>query len=155
MIHRKCFYKDIKKIINNHIPAINMKLIPKNPMTIGSLFRYKERLGPLMTSGVIYKFNCPRCDLGTYVGSTRRLLRVRIDCHRGVSYRTGCKLTNPEFSNIRDHVKKCKYNIDYNNFKILSKAKNQQMLTIQESLFIKQLVPNLNSQSSSAPLYLT
>ena len=108
-----------------------------------------------MTSGVTYQFNCPRCDLGTYVGSTRRLLKVRIDCHRGVSYRTGCKLSNPEFSNIREHTIKCKHNINYNDFKILGKASNDQLLNIQESLFIKQLVPKLNTQSSAIPLFLS
>ena len=155
MLHKKSFYDELKRTINNHIPAINMKIIPKNPLTIGSLFRYKEKLSPLMTSSVIYKFNCPRCDLGTYVGSTQRLLRVRIDCHRGVSYRTGCKLTNPEFSSIRNHAKKCKYTINYDDFKILGKATNGHLLTIKESLLIKALVPQLNSQTSSAPLYLT
>ena len=155
MVHDKCFYKDLRKIINKYIPAIELKLIPKNPLTIGSLFRYKERLSPLMTSGVTYQFNCPRCDLGTYVGSTRRLLKVRIDCHRGVSYRTGCKLSNPEFSNIREHTIKCKHNINYNDFKILGKASNDQLLNIQESLFIKQLVPKLNTQSSAIPLFLS
>ena len=108
-----------------------------------------------MTSSVVYKFNCPRCDLGTYVGSTRRLLRVRIDCHRGISYRTGCKLSNPEYSNIREHTKKCKHNIRYEDFEILGKASNDQELAILESLCIKQLVPHLNSQTSATPLYLS
>ena len=137
------------------MPAIDLKIIPRNPLTIDSLFKNKERLDPLMTSGVVYKFNCPRCDLGMYVGSTRRLMRVRIDCHRGVSYRTGCKLSKPEFSNIREHTKKCKHNIDYKDFVVLGRSNNDHMLAIMESLFIKQLVPPLNSQSSSAPLYLS
>ena len=91
-------------------------------MNIGSFFHPKEKLHPLMTSGVIYEFNCPRCDLGKYVGSTRRLLKVRVDSHRGVSYRTGIKLSNPEYSSIREHIKKCKYNIDYKNFKIIARV---------------------------------
>ena len=132
-----------------------MNIIPTNPVTIRSLFKFKDSLNPLMTSGVVYKFDCPRCSRGTYVGSTLRLLKVRIDCHNGVSYRTGVKLNNPEFSNIRDHAKKCKYNIQYKDFKILGRAPNHQMLTILEALFIKRAVPHLNAQSSSAPLYLS
>ena len=155
LLHDKTFYTDLYRIIEKHMPAINLKLIPKNPMTIGSLFLFKERLGPLMTSGVVYKFNCPRCDLGTYVGATRRLLKVRIDSHRGVSFRTGVRLTNPEFSNIRDHTKRCKHEIRYEDFEILGKATNNHKLAILESLFIKQIVPQLNTQTTATPLYLS
>ena len=124
-------------------------------MTIGSYFVLKERLNPLMTSGVVYLFNCPRCDLGRYVGCTRRLLKVRVDCHRGVSYRTGVKLTNPEYSCIREHAKKCKHTVKYEDFKIIGRATNYHKLSILESLFIKQMVPHLNSQTTSTPLYLS
>ena len=155
LIHSKSFYTDLYKIINKHLPAIDLKLIPKNPLTIGSLFPFKERLGPLMTSGVVYKFNCPRCDLGTYVGATRRLLKVRADAHRGVSYRTGVSIKNPEFSSIRNHTKTCKHKICYEDFEILGKATNSQKLAILESLFIKQTVPQLNNQTTATPLYLS
>ena len=96
-------------------------MIPKNPYTIGSLFRLKEKLDPLMNSGVVYLFNCPKCNMGKYVGSTRRLLKVRIDSHKGVSYRTGMTLSNPEFSSIRNHAKQCKYVINYKDFKIIAR----------------------------------
>ena len=155
LIYDKRFYQDLRKTVNKYLPAVELKLIPSNPMTIGSLFKYKECLHPLMTSGVIYMFNCPRCDLGKYVGSTRRLLKVRLDSHCGVSYRTGVKLSNPEFSCVRDHAKKCKYNIKYKDFKIIGKARNDHQLSILESLFIKQLVPQLNTQTTSTPLYLS
>ena len=110
-----------------------------------------------MTSGVVYKFNCPRCDLGTYVGATRRLLKVRADAHRGVSYRTGVSIKNPEFSSIRNHTKTCrpKHKICYEDFEILGKATNSQKLAILESLFIKQTVPQLNNQTTATPLYLS
>ena len=107
-----------------------------------------------MTSGVVYKYTCPRCKRGTYVGSTRRLLKVRIDAHKGVSYRTGSKLTNPEFSSIRDHAKICKNSIEYKHFEIFSRASNELSLTIMESLTIKQVVPSLNAQTTSTPLFL-
>ena len=108
-----------------------------------------------MTSGVVYLFDCPRCSLGKYVGCTRRLLKVRIDSHCGVSYRTGETLRNPEHSSIRDHAKKCKHRIKYEDFRIIGKASNNHQLTILESLLIKQMVPQLNSQGSSTPLYLS
>ena len=155
LINNDRFYQEIYKLINQHIPAVDLKLIPTNPLTIGSLFQLKERLEPLMTSGVVYLFNCPKCSMGKYVGSCRRLLKVRINSHMGVSYRTGVQLSNPEFSNIRNHTKKCKYNIKYEDFKIIGRAKNEQQLSILESLFIKQMVPLLNAQTTSSPLYLS
>ena len=155
LIHNTEFYKEITKIVSHYMPAVDLKLIPINPLTIGSLFRQKEKLNPLMTSGVVYMFNCPMCNVGRYVGSTRRLLRVRVDSHKGVSYRTGAKLSNPEFSNIRNHAKFCKSEINYKDFKILGRTKNDHQLTILESLFIKKIVSELNSQTSSTPLYLS
>ena len=124
LINDDRFYHEIYKLISQYIPAVDLKLIPTNPLTIGSLFRLKEKLDPLMTSGVVYLFNCPKCNMGKYVGSSRRLLKVRISSHMGVSYRNGIKLKNPEFSNIRIHAKKCIYNIKHEDFRIIGRAKN-------------------------------
>ena len=155
LIYSERFYSDLRRIIESHIPAVNIKLIRLNRMNLGSIFRSKERLPTLMTSGLIYLFDCPRCDLGKYVGSTRRLLKVRIDSHKGVSYRTGTKLSNPEFSNIREHTRKCKTSIEYKDFKVIGRTNNSHELPILESLFIKQIVPQLNAQTSSTPLHLS
>ena len=154
-IHNKAFYHELHTIINNYIPAIELKLIPINPLSIGSLFKSKERLDSLMTSKIVYLFTCPRCDLGRYVGLSRRLLKVRIDAHKGVSFRTGNKITNPEYSSIRNHAKKCKHDIQYTDFKIIGRAKTENQLKILESLLIKQLVPELNNQTTSTPLHLS
>ena len=148
------FQIKLKQIISAHFGAVNVILIPINPIKIGSFFKIKERLDTLMTSGVVYRYTCPRCIQGTYIGYTRRLLKVRIDSHRGVSYRTGIKLTNPEFSNIRDHTNICKGKINYKDFNIIAKASTELSLSILESLSIKQVVPSLNNQTSSIPLYL-
>ena len=132
-----------------------MKLIYVNPLKIGSLFKYKDGLSPLMSSGVIYKYTCPKCELGIYVGSTRRLLKVRIDSHRGVSFRTGMKISNPEQSNIRNHTKICKNDISNDDFTVVGHCKDPKELLILETLVIKQLVPPLNAQTSSVQLYLS
>ena len=149
------FKSKLTKIINHHFNALDLRLIATNPLKIGSLFKIKDTLSYLMTSSVVYKYTCPRCNRGTYVGSTRRLLKVRIDAHRGVSHRTGSKLSNPEFSSIRDHSKTCKIPIEYKHFEIISRAPNDISLSILESLNIKQVVPSLNVQTSSAPLFLS
>ena len=89
------------------------------------------------------------------MGATRRLLKVRANAHRGVSFRTGVSIKNPEFSSIRNHTKTCKHKICYEDFEILGKATNSQKLAILESLFIKQTVPQLNNQTTATPLYLS
>ena len=144
--------KEIENLIKKSIPGLELKLIPKNPLTLRSLFKIKDKLSPLMQSSVIYKYTCPRW--GTYIGSTKRLLKVRIDSHKGISHRTGSILNKKEFSNIRDHANFCKTGINYDDFKIISQTVNEYSLLLLESLFIKKLVPSLNSQSSSTPLHI-
>ena len=133
---------------------VDFKFVFKNPLTIGNLFHFKDTLPESMRSSLVYIFTCPKCNFGTYVGCTKRLLKVRIDSHRGVSYRTGCALTNKENSAIRSHTDRCRHNIQYKDFQILSQAPNQYALPFLESLYIKQLAPKLNNQTTSIPLHI-
>ena len=107
-----------------------------------------------MRSCIIYEYNCPKCNFGKYVGCTKRLLKVRIDSHKGVSYRTGCTLGAKDGSPIRDHANKCHHNIQYDDFKILAQAPNQSSLPFLESIYIKKLSPQLNTQTTSVPLFI-
>ena len=118
------------------------------------MFSYKDKLPALMQSLVVYSFSCPKCKIGKYVGATKRLLKVRINSHQGVSFRTHDPLKTKDFSNIREHCKKCNIAVTYEDFKIVAQAQNEHSLSILESLTIKQVVPSLNSQSSSTVLYI-
>ena len=146
--------KQLQSVLQNKLPSLEFKIVFINPLKIGNLFNFKDKLCPLMRSLVVYKFTCPRCNLGTYIGCTKRLLKVRIDEHRGLSYGTQNLLKNPPFSNIRDHSNKCKLNINYSDFSILAQSNNIYELNILESLFIKQYHPMLNKDQSSVPLYI-
>ena len=148
------FLPSLTKMINKYFFCLDPKLVLRNPRTIASIFKFKETVPTLMRSLVIYRYTCPRRNLGTYVGSTKRMLKVRIDSHRGISHRTGNNLSKKEFSNIREHANKCKSRISYNNFEIIFQAANEFSLPVLESLYIKQLVPSLNSSSSSCPLFI-
>ena len=142
-------------MINNMFPALDIRLVSKNSMTLGSFFSFKDKLPTLMRSLVVYCFCCPKCKVGKYVGATKRLLKVRIDSHLGISHRTGCSLKTKEFSSIREHCQKCKTSISYDDFKIVGQATNELSLPILESLYIKQLVPSLNGQTSSTVLFIS
>ena len=149
----------IKKDLTSHLtrlyPYVQFHFIFKNNFTLGNLFKFKDGIPKLFRSGIIYKFDCPRCNLGTYIGCSSRMLRVRIDSHNGVSHRTGCPLNKKEYSAIRDHCKKCKHDIQYEDFTILAQTPNKLSLAILESLYIRQFQPSLNSSSSSVPLHVS
>ena len=148
----KTIKKELEQLLKEQYPYALFHFIFKNPFTISSLFKFKDSLPELMRFCIVYKFTCPKCNLGNYVGCTNRLLRVRIDSHKGVSYRTGVKLSKPEFSSIRNHSFQCKHKVDYSDFKILAQAQNSSCLFLLESLFIKQLKPPLNNSTTSVPL---
>ena len=148
------FIPQLTQLLTKSYPFMQPKLVFTNPLTIGSFFKFKDALPHLLKSGVIYKFNCPRCNHGTYVGSTKRMLKLRIDEHKGVSYRTNLPLSQPSKSAIRTHCFKCRHKIQHDNFKIISSAKNHLRLLINESLEIKQKQPTLNTDDSAIPLYI-
>ena len=148
------FKRELLRTLEPLYPYINFQFVFKNPLTIKSLFKFKDSLPELMRSSVVYQFSCPKCNFGTYIGCTNRMLRVRIDSHRGVSHRTGVSLSKKEFSAIRNHSNSCHHIIKYTDFNILSQAPNNQSLQYLESLLIKQLSPSLNSSSSSIPLFI-
>ena len=50
----------------NLYPYVKFHFISKNPLTIGTLFRFKDSLPELMRSSTVYLFTCPKCNLGTY-----------------------------------------------------------------------------------------
>ena len=150
------FKKELSSLLTRFYPLVDVKIIFHSPVKIGNLFKFKDTLLPLMRSNIVYSFTCPNCSSGTkqYIGCTERTLKVRIDGHRGVSYRTQTPLTSKESSAIRDHCMKCKINLSYNDFKILLPSKSKYSLLILESLLIKSLNPSLNSDQSSIPLFI-
>ena len=151
----KQLQRELLQIISNHYTFIDLKIVFSNSFKIGSFFHFKDSLQSLMRSGVVYLYNCPKCDMGRYVGCTIRLLQVRICGHMGVSYRTLSDISTKEHSSVRNHSFSCKSELQFSDFKILHSSSSKQSLLIAESLLIKQLAPNLNSDQSSSPLYIT
>ena len=136
-----------------HFPQIDIKIVLTNRRTIGSLFPVKERLAIPLCSNVIYQYKCGDCS-SSYVGSTERALHDRICEHKGVSFRTGIRLTSPSFSSIREHSVSCSHPIDTDLFRIIGRCSDHEDLRLLESVFIKHLKPDLNNTESAAPLYI-
>ena len=113
--------KDIIAQLVKFYPFLNPRIILVNNFSIGTFFKYKDRLPKLCQTAVVYKFSCASCG-ASYVGSTIRNLHSRIQQHLGKSVRTGKFLTKPDPSPIRDHPFSCDTPAISDNFTILGKS---------------------------------
>jgi len=153
MLHSP-FRKALLSILQEFFTATDFKLVFCNSNKIGNFFNVKDRIPKLLRARVVYKFSCPRCIHGVYIGSTARLLSTRIACHKGVSFRTQRPLRVKEASTIRDHVLECGARIEDDNFVVLDSAQDDLQLRVLESLYIKKECPELNRDSSAVQLYI-
>lgn len=139
----------------HYFTATDYRLSFYNNDKISNFFNYKDRIPILQRTGVVYKYSCPGCSHGVYVGSTLRSLACRISAHKGLSYRTHRPLATMESSAIRDHSLSCNTPIHDNEFKILCSTQGDIELRITESLYIKKLCPDLNKDNSSCQLLIS
>jgi hypothetical protein len=145
---------ELRKLIAKFYPQIQFHLVPINHYTISSFFKFKDVCPSLMRASVVYSYSCPGCQLGTYIGSTRRRLKERISEHIGISHRTNTPLTNPPFSPIRTHASICGIPPTPDHFTILTQT-HPSILPTFESLYIKLKQPTLNIDASAAHLYVS
>ena len=95
-------------------------IILTNKFVIRSFFNYKNKLPVHMSSSLVYKFSCVQCTSGISPGMTTRTLGIRVDEHKGVSFRTGVRLTSPPHSAVREHSESCGVAVDLYSFRVLS-----------------------------------
>ena len=148
------FKKELLSIISQFFPQLDFRIALTNRTTIGSFFRFKDRLPLELRSNVVYSYSCAQCASGTYIGSTVRSAYMRIAEHRGRSFRTGKLLDTPPHSAIRDHAVKCKHQIQDGSFTILDQDHGENSLRILESLYIGKQKPSLNNTKSCFPLQI-
>ena len=103
-----------------------------------------------MISCVVYKYSCRQCP-ATYIGETRKSMKVRISQHRGISFRTDRPLGDPGNSKIFEHSLSLGHPIHPENFKILDSG-SEFDLRILESIHISDQNPSLNNRFSSYDL---
>ena len=65
----------------------------------GNYFKFKDTLPLSLVSSVISQYSCEQCS-STYIGLTRKQMKVRISNHKNISFRTGASLNTPENSKI-------------------------------------------------------
>ena len=131
---------------------MNIRCAFINNFKLRNYVNHKDKLSPLWSSDIVYKYNCAVCG-NCYIGSTNRSLAIRISEHQGRSYRTKEMLTKPLQSTIRQHSEgTCNKLVSEDEFKVIYKGRNTQEIRIAESLLIRSLKPNLNIDESSFSL---
>ena len=138
--------REISDLLAKFYPYLDPRIILFNSFSIGSLFRFKDKLPKCCQSTVVYEFSCASCG-ASYVGSTLRNLHSRIQQHLGKSIRTGKFLANPDPSPIREHSLTCDTLATPDDFSILGRAYSVLDLRILESLYIYKKKPSLNNMT--------
>ena len=141
----------LNKLIKELYPQISLKIAFSPSCTLGSFFKFKDRLEKNLLASIVYKYKCDTCN-GSYIGKTKRHFKTRIYEHLGISPRTGKPVLSPSSSKIREHCESCGHGISIENFEMVSSGQSDMDLLILESLYIYKLKPSLNSDLSSIPL---
>ena len=139
---------ELENLLSKYFTFIDFKIVLVNKFTIGSLFRFKDRLLKCLLSSVVYKYCCAQCA-SEYVGSTTRSLRARVAEHSGRSIRTNLPLAKPPHSSIRLHAERCDAPVSIDNFTVLCCNFNPVHLRILESFYITKLKHKLNDMQSA------
>ena len=149
-ISNKTISNEVLEIVKRFYPQIDLKFVFKNPFSVASFFKTKDRVSVLLRSNLVYKYSCGQCN-ATYYGETTRHLKTRIAEHKGLSSRTGLPLSNPSHSSIRDHALETGHDIINTNFNIIFQSSPCDTKT-SESILIHKYKPSLNNKDSSVKL---
>jgi len=111
---------------------------------------HKDPLPRFSRSNVVYKINCLHCD-SSYVGQTRRLLKLRIEEHKN-----HIKRNTTQTSVITEHRLKYSHEFDWENVEILDEEVYFNRRLISEMIHIKKQHKGLNLQKDTEfldPIY--
>ena len=126
--------KKLTKLISEFYPQVSLKVVFTASSYIGSFFKFKDKIPEELRSCIIYLYKCDRCS-ASYIGKCERHLRTRCAEHEGRSVRTGCFLSKPSHSAIRDHSHTLDHPMSKKNFSVLGSTSDKLELTIMEALF--------------------
>ena len=121
-------------------------MIVHNCHAIGNMFKHKDKQPLLYRNNVVYKLSCSCGSI--YIGQTRRNLQSRMDEHNPMA-------KHQQQSDVIKHLSENPgHSIDFSKPEILTSAYNPRELLIKETLLIQQYKPEINSDTSSHPLYV-
>ena len=144
---------ELKQIVSESYPQIQLLFTYKSFSMIVSHFRFKDTQPLMSKSNLSYKYTCECCP-AFYIGKTNRQLVVHIFEHSGVYARTGKTFKNRPQSDIFDHSEECNAHIKPENVKILDTLQTENGLLLLESLHQKTKKPLIGKQQQSTPYEL-
>ena len=136
----------LKKLIQEFYPQVSLKVVFNSKNCIRSLFKMKDRIPDDLRSSIIYMYKCDCCN-ASYVGKSERHFSTRREEHFGRSVRTGCYLSKPPHSAIRDHCLSEDHLMKKENFSVLASTSGKLDLLIMEALYQHKYKPNLGRPS--------
>ena len=147
--------KKLCQLFSEFCPNSKLKIVFKSGIKIGDFFKFKDSIPSNIRSLVVYKFSCSSCN-ATYIGKTERHHKVRMCEHLGISYKTGKPMKyNPNSTTaVKEHLRESGHINNFDNFEILSFAKNDFECLIKESALIRKFKPKLNKQVKEFKLKL-
>ena len=108
-----------------------------------NMFTFKDLIPKRLKSFVVYRVHCTNCN-ANYIGKTKRHVATRFKEH--------CHPRNP--TAVTEHIMSTGHEAMIEDVKILANGKTDKELLIKESLYVKKISPNLNSNVKSYPLEL-
>ena len=79
-----CLRTRLQRSINSNILFRKIKIIFKSSTQLANFFRFKETIPLSLSSNIVYKFTCGRCN-ATFYRETCRHFKVRGGEHSGIS----------------------------------------------------------------------
>ena len=143
----------LTKVVSKSLPFCKIRVVFKSSTRLSSFFSFKDKIPQSLISGVVYKYQCSRCN-SAYIGKTIRYYETRLSEHLSVSALTGKPLTTFQEWPPMTHSVSCNSKISRDDFCIIGHEKIDYLLKIKESLAIYEKNPTLNNRSESIKLYL-
>ena len=141
--------KSIKGVLN----CCKLQVIFKSQNKLCDNFHFKDTVPQILTSGVVYKFQCGLCN-ESYYGECVRHLAVRSGEHIGISPLTSKRVQPRKDSAVCHYLLNCNYSPTFEDFSVLCHDNKKYLLELKESLLIMRDRPSMNRNVRSAPLYL-
>ena len=112
--------KKLQLLFLTHFPKVDVNIVLVNNLNIGSFYNYKDSLPLCSQTSVVCEYKCSQCSDAMYIGSTYRTLHTRMSERKGVSPRTGARLSSLSHSAVRHHAENtCGAAVSIESFKIL------------------------------------
>ena len=143
----------LQKSIKGALNCCKLQVIFKSQNKLCGNFHLKDSVPKILTSGVVYKFQCGLCNKSYYRECVRHLA-VRSGEHTGISPLTNKRVQPRKDSAVCHRLLNCSYSPTFEDFSDRCHENNKYLLELKESLLIMRDRLSMNRNVRSAPLYL-